>query len=113
MKGRKSVWEVGRTNDSRASRQDLQFLRLQIGTHSLVNMCVVTEAIRQNCFMFGLSQNVEGSKYFISVYKTREAERTVTFRFQGKRNLGFMAPFEIPLVLEDFRGQSLTVFTDY
>lgn len=63
--------------------------------------------------MFGLSQNLEGSKYFLSVCKTREAERTMTFRFQGKRNFGFAAAFEIPLVLEDFRGQSLTLLTNY
>lgn len=63
--------------------------------------------------MFGLSQDLEGSKYFISGYKTREAERTMTFRFQGKGSFGFIAASEIPLVLEDFGSQSLTLLTNY
>lgn len=37
----------------------------------------------------------------------------MTFRFQGKQNFGFIAAFEIPLVLEDFRGQSLNLLTNY
>lgn len=49
--------------------------------------------------MFGLSQNIESSKYSISVYKTREAERTMPFRCQGKQNFSFIVASDIPLVL--------------
>lgn len=63
--------------------------------------------------MFGLPQSLEGNKYSMLVYKIREAERTLPFRSQGKQNFSFIAASEISLVLEDFRGQSLTLLNNY
>lgn len=35
------------------------------------------------------------------------------FRSQGKQNFSFIAASEIPLYLEDFRGQNLTLLNNY